>query len=86
MVPGPPRQKAPSGARPRESRMRQGLVVRVGNAMASAAGAVAGFQFGQQIGGIWLSLLLAINAGVFCALVADMLLELLARSFANIRR
>lgn len=66
--------------------MKQDLLVRVGSAIAAAAGAVAGFQFGQQIGGIWLALLLAINAGVFCALAFDMVLEGIVRRFTSPKR
>lgn len=55
------------------------LLVRIGSAVAATAGAVAGYEFGQQIGGLWLSLLLAVNAGVFAALVAGMLLDGLSK-------
>lgn len=42
---------------------------------AAAAGSLLGYDFGQQIGGLWLSLLLALNTGVFFALVMGMLAD-----------
>jgi len=55
------------------------MIVRVASAASAAVGAVAGYEFGQQIGGLGLSLLLAVNAGVFAALLAGMALEALFR-------
>lgn len=51
------------------------LLSRGASGAAAAVGALLGYDFGQQIGGLWLSLLLALNTGVFFALVMGMLAD-----------
>lgn len=62
----------------RAASARRRLVWLVG-VLAGLAGGVASYGFGQQIAGLWLALLLALNGGAFCALMAASVADRLLR-------
>lgn len=47
-------------------------LARACSAVAAGAAALLSYGFGQQIGGLWLGLLLALNGAVFAALLVGM--------------
>lgn len=50
-------------------------LARACSALAAGAAAIASYAFGQQIAGLWLGLLLALNGAVFAALVVAMIFD-----------
>jgi drug/metabolite transporter (DMT)-like permease len=48
-------------------------------ALAGLAGLKYGYDFGTQVAGLWLGILMALNGAVFCSLVAGALVERVLR-------
>lgn len=53
-----------------EPRSPAWLVWAVGS-LAALGGVKYGFEFGEQVAGFWLGLLMGLNGGVFCGLMAS---------------
>jgi hypothetical protein len=59
----------------------QRWLVRAVCVLAALAGLVAGYDFGQLIGGPFVGVVLALNGAVFCSIIAGALAERLCRGW-----
>lgn len=75
---GGPVAKGSSMDRAPSARRHRQLVWLVGM-LAGLAGGVASYDFGARVAGLWLALLLALNGGAFCALMAASVADRLLR-------
>lgn len=70
---------APEPAIAPEPRRSRRWLVWTASLAAAALGIVYGFQVGQRVAGLWLGLVMALNAGALGALIAGSLVDRLMR-------
>jgi hypothetical protein len=72
---------APDSAIVPETRRSRRWLVWTASLAAAALGVVYGFQVGQRVAGLWLGVVMALNAGALGALVVGSLVDRFLRRF-----